>query len=273
MHENSSHSHHQLENCLPNRRRPRIPHVSATSVCIFSSHPQLLSPHLGVFSVQCWAVFLSGKHRTAHPPDHPHLPPFHLWIFIRPHGPCLTPRQAATNACRVNMTLHLQRWCFGLRLCGAIQMPNLLLNNTIISLLMCIQFVSVGLPGQQKLYVRRSHMRPEPHHDELHTFRRETEPRRHCRNEGWIRAVVESHCRHDMMMIVNVHSICHWRICKYGRTSGRVLTPWISSMHTSLSLYCYIRLSLHGLQAQHIPLIAETLLRRLQCFLMPSPPV
>ena len=33
---------------------------------------------------------------------------------------------------------------------------------------------SVGLPGQQKLYVRRSHMRPEPHHDKLHTFRRET---------------------------------------------------------------------------------------------------
>ena len=30
---------------------------------------------------------------------------------------------------------------------------------------------SVGLPGQQKLYVRRSHMWPEPHHDELHTFR------------------------------------------------------------------------------------------------------
>ena len=53
---------------------------------------------------------------------------------------------------------------------------------------------SVGLPGQQKLYVRRSHMRPEPHHDELHTFRRETEPRRYCRNEGWIRAVAESHC-------------------------------------------------------------------------------
>ena len=61
---------------------------------------------------------------------------------------------------------------------------------------------SVGLPGQQKLYVRRSHMRPEPHHDELHTFRRETEPRRYCRNEGWIRAVAESHCRHDMMMMI-----------------------------------------------------------------------
>ena len=59
---------------------------------------------------------------------------------------------------------------------------------------------SVGLPGQQKLYVRRSHMRPEPHHDELHIFLRETEPRRHCRNEGWIRAVAESHCRHDMMI-------------------------------------------------------------------------
>ena len=29
---------------------------------------------------------------------------------------------------------------------------------------------------------------------------RETERRRHCGNEGWIRAVAESHCRHDTMM-------------------------------------------------------------------------
>ena len=65
---------------------------------------------------------------------------------------------------------------------------------------------SVGLPGQQKLYVRRSHMRPEPHHDELHTLRRETERRRHCGNDGWIRAVAESHCRHDMMMMVRYSS-------------------------------------------------------------------
>ena len=43
---------------------------------------------------------------------------------------------------------------------------------------------SVGLPGEQKLHVRRSHMRPEPYHDELHTFRSETECRRHCGNEG-----------------------------------------------------------------------------------------
>ena len=76
---------------------------------------------------------------------------------------------------------------------------------------------SVGLPGQQKLYVRRSHMRPEPLHDELHTFRRETEPRRHCRNEGWIRAVAESHCRHDMMNVVvgNNEVSCEW-----------IATPW-----------------------------------------------
>ena len=58
---------------------------------------------------------------------------------------------------------------------------------------------SVGPPGEQKLYVRRSHMRPEPYHDELHTFRGETEPGRHCGNEGWIRAVAECRCRHDMM--------------------------------------------------------------------------
>ena len=38
----------------------------------------------------------------------------------------------------------------------------------------------------------------------LHTFRRETEPRRHCRNEGWIRAVAERHCRHDMVICVAV---------------------------------------------------------------------
>ena len=59
--------------------------------------------------------------------------------------------------------------------------------------------VSVGLPGEQKLYVRRSHMRSEPYHDELPTFRGETEPRRHCGNEGWICAVAECRCRHDMM--------------------------------------------------------------------------
>ena len=70
---------------------------------------------------------------------------------------------------------------------------------------------SVGLPGQQKLYVRRSHMRPEPRHDELHTFRSETEPRRHCRNVGWIRAVAESHCRHDM--IISAGYTVRWNKC------------------------------------------------------------
>ena len=39
-------------------------------------------------------------------------------------------------------------------------------------------------------------MRPGPYHDELHTCQREAEGRRNCRNEGWIRAVTESHCRH-----------------------------------------------------------------------------
>ena len=57
----------------------------------------------------------------------------------------------------------------------------------------------VGLQGQQQLYVRRSHIRSEPYHDELHTFRRETERRRHCGNERWICAVAECRCRHDMM--------------------------------------------------------------------------
>ena len=59
---------------------------------------------------------------------------------------------------------------------------------------------SVGLPGEQKLYVRRSHMRSRPYHDELHTFRRVTERRRLCGNEGWICAVAECRCSHDMMI-------------------------------------------------------------------------
>ena len=59
---------------------------------------------------------------------------------------------------------------------------------------------SVGLPGEQKLYVRRSDMRSRPYHDELHTFRRETEHRRLCGNEGWICAVAECRCSHDMMI-------------------------------------------------------------------------
>ena len=49
---------------LHNRHCPFIPREHATSVCIFSSHPQLLL-HLGVCSVQCWTVFLSGKHHTS----------------------------------------------------------------------------------------------------------------------------------------------------------------------------------------------------------------
>ena len=36
-------------------------------------------------------------------------------------------------------------------------------------------------------------------HDELHTFRRETERRRHCGNEGWICAVADCRCRHDYL--------------------------------------------------------------------------
>ena len=43
-------------------------------------------------------------------------------------------------------------------------------------------------------------MRSEPYHDELHTFRRATERRRHCVNEGWICVVADCHCRHDMIV-------------------------------------------------------------------------
>ena len=59
---------------------------------------------------------------------------------------------------------------------------------------------SAMLPGEQNLYVLCNHMRSQPYHDELHTFRRETERRRHCGNEGWICAVAESRCRHDMVI-------------------------------------------------------------------------
>ena len=41
-----------------------LAHTIATSVCILSSHPQV-PLHVGVFAVHCWAVFLSGKHRTS----------------------------------------------------------------------------------------------------------------------------------------------------------------------------------------------------------------
>ena len=44
-------------------------------------------------------------------------------------------------------------------------------------------------------------MRSEPYHDELHTFRGDTEQRRHRRNGGSSCAMDERRCRHDMMMI------------------------------------------------------------------------
>ena len=38
--------------------------VRATSDCIFASHPHL-PLHLGVFTIQCQAIFLSGKHHAS----------------------------------------------------------------------------------------------------------------------------------------------------------------------------------------------------------------
>ena len=45
-------------------------------------------------------------------------------------------------------------------------------------------------------------MRSEPYHDERHTFRGETEHRRHCGKKGWICAVAEYRCRHDTMTVM-----------------------------------------------------------------------
>ena len=59
---------------------------------------------------------------------------------------------------------------------------------------------------ESKLFVRCSHMRSQPHYDELHTCRGETEQRRHCENGGSVCAVTEWCCRHDMMN--------HYEICK-----------------------------------------------------------
>ena len=56
------------------------------------------------------------------------------------------------------------------------------------------------LPREQTLYVRRSHMRSESYHDELHTFRGDTKQRRHRRNGGSSCAMDERRCGHDMMM-------------------------------------------------------------------------
>ena len=61
---------------------------------------------------------------------------------------------------------------------------------------------SEGLPGEQKLYVRRGHMRSQLYSDELQTFRGEKEQRRHCENDGTICAVAECRCRHDVMIIL-----------------------------------------------------------------------
>ena len=47
-------------------------------------------------------------------------------------------------------------------------------------------------------------MRSEPYHDELHTFRGDTEQRRHRRNGGSSCAMDERRCRHDMMMRVTL---------------------------------------------------------------------
>ena len=43
-------------------------------------------------------------------------------------------------------------------------------------------------------------MRSEPYRDELHTFRGDTEQRRHRRNGGSSCAMDERRCGHDMMM-------------------------------------------------------------------------
>ena len=41
---------------------------------------------------------LSFSHwNTAHPTQHPHLCPFHLWIQVCSHGPCLTPIHTTSN--------------------------------------------------------------------------------------------------------------------------------------------------------------------------------
>ena len=107
-----------------------------------------------------------------------------------------TPEQTDSNLKRYN--IHPKRttpeWSHAAVACMADGQPSALGTSRHAG-----SETSVGLSGGQKLYVRRSRMRPEPHHDELHTFRRETERRRHCGNEGWIRAVVECRCRHDMM--------------------------------------------------------------------------
>ena len=60
---------------------------------------------------------------------------------------------------------------------------------------------SVGLPGEQELYERRSHMQSQPHSGELRTFRGETERRRHLENGRTICALTVCRCRHDMMLI------------------------------------------------------------------------
>ena len=79
---------------------------------------------------------------------------------------------------------------------------------------------SVGLPGEQELYVRRSHIRSQPHYDELQTLREVTEQRRHCENGRSICAVAECRSRHDMM---NVQS------------KPIIWTPYAVAQHTTVA--------------------------------------
>ena len=104
--------HHQPSACL---------HIIGIVLSFYMSMPpQSASSHHipNWFYIKASSQFSAGlsffQGNTTHPPDHPHLRPFHLWLQLCLNWPCLAPvPQAASNACHVNLALHPHRWRFG----------------------------------------------------------------------------------------------------------------------------------------------------------------
>ena len=103
---------------------------------------------------------------------------------------------------------------------------------------------SVGLPGEQNLYVRRGHMRSWPHHDEPLTFRGETKQRRYGDIGGSSCAVAERRYRHDMMMMTALHAYGPWTPSVYRQLSNcrttTLLADKLAEMRTQSLMFSYV---------------------------------
>lgn len=81
-------------------------HYHATPICP-TPRPAPPSP----LPILLFISLLCSQRHTTHPSNHPHLHSFHH-LLVRPHWPWLTAEQhEALDTGRVDMILHLQRWC------------------------------------------------------------------------------------------------------------------------------------------------------------------